>query len=55
MAEPERSTSEQSGMARRGEKVIGSTESCFNGSIVEPSKQHVLSAGERVIVKFRSN
>ncbi|RLU23777.1 hypothetical protein DMN91_003985 [Ooceraea biroi] len=57
LKELRRNGSRQSGMAEHGEKVIGSTESHFDGSIVDiqPTKQHVLSGSERVIVKFRPN
>jgi len=55
MAEVRKSGSKQSATAKRGENVIGSMESRFDGSIMEPSKQHVPSTDERVIVKFRFN
>jgi len=55
VAEVRKSGLRQSATAKRGENVINSMESRFDGSIMEPSKQHVPSTDERVIVKFRFN
>ncbi|EZA51735.1 hypothetical protein X777_09491 [Ooceraea biroi] len=54
LKELRRNGSRQSGMAEHGEKVIGSTESHFDGSIVDiqPTKQHVLNRGDPLIMEM---